>query len=338
MGLNFASILRSVSKGRNVVKSASSGNHVPIWDKPLDVAKESVKAAFDAAGMKSPVDKPSSAKYVSLITPPADMPSSDNDVSTIPAPAQLDVAGNYSDYYDEAVKTGFDQEYAYALAGLQTDYDISNFNNQWSAYQAAISRNWEERLSNTAYQRAVRDLKAAGLNPILAAGGGASTPNSSQATVDTGATGTATNLASQTISAATQLKAVKANNEVALKTAKIQAQAQRDAASTSAYYSYLAAKYQTDHAGNGSLVGALGNALTGVFGKDGTNSWQHLGYQTRNYVINSLLSILNSSGASPKGSFDQQQRMKWLLQFSNTKSDFLESLKRFWNMSPKLYN
>ena len=259
-------------------------------------------------------------------------PSSASDI------AKLDVAGNYMNYYNDATKNGMEQEYAYALAGLQTDYDISVYNNEWSAKQAEISRNWEERLSNTAYQRAVKDLKAAGLNPILAAGGGASTPNSSQATVDTGATGTATNLASQTISAATQLKAVKANNEVALKTAQIQAQAQRDAASTSAYYAYLAAKYQADHAGNGSLIGALGNALTGVFGQDGTNTWQHLGYQSRDFVINAVLSILNSSGATPKGSFDQASRMKWLLGTSKSANEFFDSLSRFWNMTPKLYN
>lgn len=52
----------------------------------------------------------------------------------------------------------------------------------FNAQEAQKSRDFSEMMSNTSYQRAMKDLKAANLNPYLAlGGGGASTPSSAAA-------------------------------------------------------------------------------------------------------------------------------------------------------------
>lgn len=67
---------------------------------------------------------------------------------------------------------------------LEDYYARSDYNNAWSAQQAQKQMDFQERMSNTSHQREVKDLLAAGLNPVLSANGGASTPSGAMASSD----------------------------------------------------------------------------------------------------------------------------------------------------------
>lgn len=70
--------------------------------------------------------------------------------------------------------------YAEEIAEKAHDYDMEMA--EFNASESKKNREWQEYMSNTSYQRAVKDLISAGLNPVLASKlTGASTPSGSSA-------------------------------------------------------------------------------------------------------------------------------------------------------------
>ncbi len=91
-------------------------------------------------------------------------------------PDALSGSKSYSDLM-ELLQGIADKNNAWSAAQAQKQMDFQSASAdkamKFNADQAALDRKWQEYMSNTAHQREIKDLKAAGLNPVLSANAGA---------------------------------------------------------------------------------------------------------------------------------------------------------------------
>lgn len=206
-----------------------------------------------------------------------------------------------------------------ASSAVERALNLSQANNAWSAAQAemlrdwqveqnqkamdfnaaeaAKNRDWQKYMSNTAHQREIADLKAAGLNPVLSAMGGHGAAVTSGATasgvtssgakgdVDTSANAAISGLLSSFLNAQTQLQAMNTNAITNLAVAdkynamsKYIAELQSQTALSTAGISAAASRYVSDNNLKGSLAQAAATKISATLHSAATKYAADKGY------------------------------------------------------------
>lgn len=209
---------------------------------------------------------------------------------------------SYSEYL-----TGKNNDYNSAEAEKNRAFQAneSAIARKFNAEQAQMNRDWQEMMSNTAHQRQVKDLKAAGLNPVLSVNGGQGAAVTSGSAAQTSAQGSAQ--ASADTSAATAIAGIMTSvlrDQTTLKAQELNAQNNMAIAEKANALNYLLGTMQNATTRRGQDIGYAGTKYTADSHLAGTKYAANAGLQgtlamaEANKFIASLYNSTNQSIAS----------------------------------------